>query len=78
MANVSAFFTSYSAKRGEDRVEAIAVIVEGSGSTATLRFIVVDMAGRASIAAADELDLYGAYEEPDDDSGDEATAERGT
>jgi hypothetical protein len=63
MANVSAFFTAYSAKRGDDRVEAIAVVVDGEGSTATLRFVVVDQAGLASIANASQLDLYGVQEE---------------
>ena len=61
MADVSAFFTAYSAKRGSERVEAIAVFVEGSGIDATVNFVVVDEQGRASIAQAHELDLYGAY-----------------
>lgn len=60
MSNVSAFFTAYSAKRGNVNVEAIAVIVDGSGSTAAVGFVVVDPEGRASIAPAGDLDLYGA------------------
>lgn len=63
MSAVSVFFTAYSARRGEQRVEAVAVVVEGEGSTASLRFVVVDERGRASIAAADEVDLYGVLEE---------------
>lgn len=61
MSGVSAFWTAYSAKRGDVHVEAIAIWVEGSGSTASLSFVVVDQNGHASIAKADELDLYGAY-----------------
>ena len=66
MADVSAFFTAYSARRDAARVEAIAVVVEGSGSTAVVRFVVVDEQGRASLAEAEGLDLYGAYEDQDD------------
>jgi len=63
MSGVSAFFTAYSARRGEERVEAVALIVDGEGSRSSVRFVVVDEDGHASIVSADELDLYGVIEE---------------
>lgn len=63
MGGVSAFWTAYSARRGDERVEAIVVIVDGTGSTASVSFVVVDERGQASIARADELDLYGVRDE---------------
>jgi hypothetical protein len=66
--SVSAFFTAYSARRGADRVEAVALVVsEGEGTDPVLRFVVVGEDGRASFARPDELDLYGAYEQPADE-----------
>jgi hypothetical protein len=62
--SLSAFFTAYSARRGGAPVEAIAVIVsDGPDSEPALRFVVVDEAGLATIAAADEVDLYGVFED---------------
>jgi hypothetical protein len=63
VGNVASFFAGYSAKRADERVEAIALIVDGEGSAASLRFVVVDQAGKATIANASQLDLYGVQEE---------------
>ena len=64
MHSVSAFFTAYSARRNGVAVEAVAVIVsEGPGTEPVLRFVVVDPAGHASMAEADELDLYGVIDD---------------
>jgi hypothetical protein len=61
---VSAFFTGYSATRGEAGVEAVAVVLsEGGGPEPMLRFVVVNEDGRASLANAEELNLYGAYDQ---------------
>ena len=59
--SVSAFFTAYSASRNGEHVEAIAVIVDDADPTSRPRFVIVDEHGAASIARADELDLYGAF-----------------
>lgn len=62
MHDVSTFAASYAAGRGERPVEAIAVVVsDGAGPEPNLRFIVVDEQGRASLADARELDLYGVW-----------------
>ncbi len=64
MHSVSAFFTAYSARRGTDRVEAVALVVsEGPDSEPVLRFVVVAEDGRASFANPEELDLYGVTED---------------
>lgn len=77
-ASVSTFFTCYSARRGPDRVEVIALLVDGEGEDVRLRFVAVDERGHASIADADTLDLYGAFEKYDDGSEDtEASSELG-
>jgi hypothetical protein len=60
MHSVSAFFTAYSARRAGAPVEAVAVVVSDSADAdPVLRFVVVDENGRASLADAGELDLYG-------------------
>jgi hypothetical protein len=65
MMSVSAFFTGYSATRNDEHVEAIAVIVDDNNPSALPSFVVVDGHGAASIARADQLNLYGAYEQDD-------------
>jgi hypothetical protein len=68
MHSVSAFFAAYSARRGTERVEAVALVVsEGDSTDPVLRFVVVGQDGRASFARPDELDLYGAYEQEGDE-----------
>ncbi len=58
MPAVSAFLTPYPAHRNGVAVRAIAVVVsEGTGTEPDLRFVVVDPAGQASLAGADELDF---------------------
>jgi hypothetical protein len=64
MHSVSAFFTAYSARRSGEAVEAVALIVsEGSEPDPIIRFVVVDERGRASVADAAELDLYGVIDD---------------
>lgn len=64
MHSLSAFFTSYSAHRGGAKVEAVALVVsDGEGTEPALRFVVVDEGGHASLAPADEVDLYGVIED---------------
>jgi hypothetical protein len=64
MHSVSTFFTAYSARRGDVAVEAIAVVVsDGPNADPVIRFVVVDAAGRASLADARELDLYGVIDD---------------
>jgi hypothetical protein len=62
MPGISTFFTSYSARRGESRVEAIAVVIL-DGREPEHRYIVVDERGASYMVRPEELDLYGAYEE---------------
>ena len=60
MHSVSAFFTAYSALRAGAPVEVIAAVVsDGPGVEPILRFVVVDGLGHASVAASEELNLYG-------------------
>jgi hypothetical protein len=69
MNNVSAFFTSYSARRNGESVEAIALIVsDGPGLEPVIRFVVVDESGQASVAPAGDLDLYGVADEADEEA----------
>lgn len=68
MPGVSTFFTSYSARRGESRVEAIALVIL-DGPDPEHRYIVVDEQGASYMVRPEELDLYGAYEE-NDEAGD--------
>jgi hypothetical protein len=63
--SVSTFFTGYAALRGEEHVEAIAVIVDDARPLESPMFVVVDQHGAASVAHADELNLYGAYDDED-------------
>ncbi len=63
MSGVSAFFTAYPARRGDERVEAVTVIVDWDGQPASGRLVVVAEDGHASTASADELDLYGVIED---------------
>ena len=58
MWSVSAFFTSYSALKGTERVEVIAVAL-APGDEPTLRYVVVDTAGASWLARPEELNLYG-------------------
>jgi hypothetical protein len=69
MSQIATFFTSYSARRSDDpeRIEVIAIVLEGDGDRARLRLVVVGQDGRAQLANADEVDLYGAYEEVEAD-----------
>jgi len=67
MAAVSTFFTAYSALRGTDRVEAIAIIVtEAPGLEPAHHYVVVDERGVSSLAHPKELILYGIIEEGSD------------
>jgi len=62
MHHVSTFAASYAAGRGKSAVEVIAVVVtDGSGPESVLQFVVVDEMGRASLANAEDLDLYGVW-----------------
>ena len=62
MASVSTFFTPYSALRGTDRVEAIAIIVtEAPGREPEHLYVVLDELGVSSLARPDELTLYGGH-----------------
>jgi len=58
MSGVSAFFTAYSARRGDERVEAVPVIVDGDGQQASVRFVVVGEDGHASIASDEDGNEY--------------------
>lgn len=66
--SVSTFFTGYSALLDEKRVEAVAVVVSDEGGLEpVLRMVVVDEAGMASLVAAEKLDMFGAYDQVDDE-----------
>ncbi len=41
MSGVSAFFTTYAVRRGDERVEAVTVIVDWDGQPASGRLVVV-------------------------------------
>jgi catechol 2,3-dioxygenase-like lactoylglutathione lyase family enzyme len=63
---VSTFFTSYAALVEGSRVEAIAVVIgDDTGGEPTVRMLVVDEAGHASLRDANEVDMYGAYDQDD-------------
>ena len=67
MASVSTFFTPYSALRGTDRVEAIAIIVtEAPGREPEHLYVVLDELGVSSLARPDQLTLCGVTEESTD------------
>ena len=64
MHAVSAFFTAYSALADGNRVEAIGVVIsDGPTGEPTVRLMVVDEAGHASLRDANEVDMYGAYDQ---------------
>ena len=66
--SVSTFFTAYSALLDQKHVEAVAVVISDEGGPEpVLRMVVVDEAGAASLVRAERLDMYGAYEQDDDD-----------
>jgi hypothetical protein len=67
--SVSTFFTGYSALLDDKRVEAVAVVISDEGGPEpVLRMVVVDEDGAASLVQADRLDMYGAYEQDDEES----------
>jgi hypothetical protein len=73
--SVSTFFTGYSALLDEKRVEAVAIVIsDQDGPEPVLRMVVIDEAGKASLVVADRLDMYGAYEQGNDDDPSPSTA----